>query len=451
MRRSLGLLLILAALPVSAGAAPDTPVVSGNVTVIGNIPELGAVGGHVRTVNTLLGPKTYFMMSGASGVSAYDITIPEAPVLAGRLVVPHWSNEDVEVGGDLMLVGNDPQWMDIARVTGPTALGGLYILDISQLPVITFAYTNPATGNRWLDPVTGYAGHTTTCVRTDCSYAILNGVSEVTVVDLRNPGEPKVVTRFESAVGSTHDAQMDETGLVWISGSAGVAGYDFSVPASPRVVVPPRSGSLGYQHNSWRPRATEWVPRPVTDTSPTLKPGELVMVTEEEFYPVAQQTQCIGQGRFQTRQLKDSDAIGSGAAATQIVLDTWETELNIAGAASTSSVCSAHYFSERDDIVAIAWYQQGVRFLDVSDPRDIRQIGYYINPATAVFSTEWIGDATDPLGGEILYTIDPARGLDILRFDRSATATVTAPAFDAPAATLLAPSSDWGYACSLAI
>jgi len=44
-------------------------------------------------------------------------------------------------------------------------------------------------------------------------------------------------------------------------------------------------------------------------------------------------------------------------------------------------VCSAHYFDERDGIVAQGWYQQGTRFLDVSDPTDIRQIGYFIPPA----------------------------------------------------------------------
>lgn len=449
MRRSLGLLLVASLLPVSADAAPDTPVLSGNVTLIGNIPELGAVGGHVRTVNTLLGPKTYFMMSGASGVSAYDITVPEAPVLAGRLVLPHWSNEDVEVGGDLMLVGNDPKWMDITRATGPEALGGLYILDISQLPLITFAYRNPATGNRWVDPVTGYAGHTTTCIRTDCSYAILNGAGEVTVVDLRDASVPRIVTRFESVVGSTHDAQMDASGIVWISGSGGVVGYSFEDPADPEVVVPRSAGGLDYQHNAWRPRAAEWTPG---GTGTEVRVGELLMVTEETMFPLnSLSPQCLDQGRFQTRRMRDADAIGSGSAAAVTILDTWQTELNLRGAASTSSVCSAHYFSERDGIVAIAWYQQGVRFLDVSNPRDIRQIGYYLNPATAVFAAEWIGDATDAVGGEIVYTVDPARGLDILRFDRSATTTVAAPVVDAPAATLLAPSDDWGYACSLVI
>lgn len=433
-----------------AGAVVDTPLSSANVTLVGNIPDLGAVGGHVRTVNTLLGPKSYFVMSGAGGVSAYDITVPEAPVLAGHLALPHWSNEDVEVGGDIMLVSTDPQWVD--WVTPAGTIGGLYILDISKLPVISFAYTNPSTANRYVPAVENSAGHTITCVRADCSYAILNGVGEVTVVDLRVPSAPKVAHRFDSAVGSTHDSQVDATGLVWMSGSGGVAAYDFSNPTDPTVTVPAFGGGLSYQHNSWRPRSSEWVPRTAGNMSaPDVRAGELIMVTEEEFYPVLQQTQCLGQGRFQTRRVRDTDALTGGATPTVDVLDTWETELQL-GSISTSAVCSAHYFHERDGIVAIAWYEQGVRFLDVRDPRNIKQVGYYMNPSTAVFSVEWIGPGTT--GGEIAYTLDPSRGIDILRFDRGSTSAVTAPippwaGAQASSGVLAGPHPKWGYACSL--
>jgi hypothetical protein len=447
LRLSLALSLATASLvPVTSDAAPDTPLISGNVTVVGNIPELGAVGGHVRTVQTPAGAKQYFMMSGASGVSVYDISLPEVPVLAGRLALPHWSNEDVEVGGNLMLVSNDPQWMDAFRVTGPTVLGGIYILDISQLPLITFAYINPATGNRFTGAGDRYAGHTVTCVRTDCSYAIVNGVSEVAVIDLRTPSAPRVVTRFDSGVGSTHDAQVDETGLVWIAGSGGVIAYDFSNPANPRAIIGPHSGGLGYQHNTWRPHASDWTPG--GGTSPAVRPGELLLVTEEIFYP-PEQLLCQGQGRFQTRRLRDADALGSGSPTAMTVLDTWEPPVTVPNVGEPRApVCSAHYFSESDSLVAIAWYQQGVRFLDVSNPRDIREVGYYINPSTAVFSTEWIGK--DANGAEILYTMDPTRGIDILKFDRaapSARAPELAPTVPAIATQ---PHPTFGYACQLA-
>lgn len=449
MHRRILLGLVALSLVPAAGAEarPDAPVLSGNVTLLGNIPELGAVGGHLRTVNTLAGPRTYFMMSGAQGVSAYDVTVPEAPVLAGHLPLPNWSNEDVEVGGDLMLVSTDPQWVDWFTPGG--TLGGIYILDISKLPAITFAYTNPATGNRWTGAAVGYAGHTVSCIRSDCSYAIVNGVEEVAVIDLRTPSTPSVVKRFTSGVGSTHDAQVDASGLVWISGSGGVIAWNMSDPLSPKVAVPASGGGLRYQHNSWRPRADEWTP----GAGPGVRTGELLMVTEETLFPLNGGTPLCGDGgRFQTRRVRDTDAIGSGAPATQTILDTW---MPTDALSRTQASCSAHYFSERDGIVAIGWYQAGVRFLDVSDPYNIRQIGFYINPATWVFGAEWIGPGT--AGGEIVYTLDPARGIDILRFDRTPIlAEVEAPPVTASTASppslprrAAIPHPTFGYACSL--
>ena len=39
--------------------------------------------------------------------------------------------------------------------------------------------------------------------------------------------------------------------------------------------------------------------------------------------------------------------------------------------------CSAHYFELQKSTLAQAWYAQGLRLLDVSNARNIRQIGYY--------------------------------------------------------------------------
>lgn len=147
--------------------------------------------------------------------------------------------------------------------------------------------------------------------------------------------------------------------------------------------------------------------------------------------------------------LRDTDAIGSGAVTSSTVLDTWETELQVAGLVSPSTSCSAHYFDERDGIVAIAWYQQGIRFLDVNDPRDNTQVGYIMIPSTYAFSVEWIGEGAD--GSEILYTLDPARGIDILRFDRSSSALVRAPIVPTAPVPGVVPHSEWGYACAIPV
>lgn len=450
--RSLIKLLVLALALTTVGAPaaprPDTPLVSGNVTLLGNIPEAGAVGGQVRTVNTLTGPKTYFVMTSARGVSAYDITIPEAPVLAGHLPLPHWENEDVTFSEDLLIVSQDPQWF---FVPPPEMLGGLYLIDISQLPLMTFAYTNPATGNRWTEPVQNWAGHTTSCLDDACDYAVVNGENEVPVIDLRDPANPKVVNTINSGLGYTHDVQLDETGLAWMVGNGGTKAFDVSDPVNPRAVTPSIRGALtGLHHNSFRPDAASWQPRSLVEfTAPEVRPGEAIFITEEEIYG---QVACDGQGRFGAARVRDTDALTSGAEPVLDMVDTWQTEVTALGI-NASGVCSAHYFDERDGIVAISWYEEGLRFLDVSNPRDIRQVGYYINKSGVAVNVKWIGPGAG--GGEILYVMDESRGLDIVRFDRAPDApTVRAPILPewleqgAPATSL--PHPRFGYACRLA-
>ena len=85
------------------------------------------------------------------------------------------------------------------------------------------------------------------------------------------------------------------------------------------------------------------------------------------------------------------------------------------GWAPVTGLCSAHYFDERDGLVAIGWYEEGTRFLDVRDPAGIRQVGYWVPTKGETWSTYF--PPTDR-SGEIVYALDFARGIDVLRFDR---------------------------------
>jgi hypothetical protein len=50
----------------------------------------------------------YMYVSGTEGLEIYDISKPELPVLTGALPLPHFENEDVDLGGDILLISNDP-------------------------------------------------------------------------------------------------------------------------------------------------------------------------------------------------------------------------------------------------------------------------------------------------------------------------------------------------------
>jgi hypothetical protein len=99
--------------------------------------------------------------------------------------------------------------------------------------------------------------------------------------------------------------------------------------------------------------------------------------------------------------------------------DTWQTELNgmFTGGSADSKApvtanCSSHWFDAQDGVAAVGWYEQGTRFLDYSDPENIRQVGYYIPANGSTWAAYW--SPTDP-SGEIVYTADAYRGVDVLR------------------------------------
>jgi hypothetical protein len=162
---------------------------------------------------------------------------------------------------------------------------------------------------------------------------------------------------------------------------------------------------------------------------------------------------CTGSGRFHTW-----DATGSverGAPLRR--LDTFELKQGtldpVNGEKQVGNVfCGAHWFSVRDNVVAIGMYGAGTRFLDVSDPRDIRQVGFWVGADQMTWAAYWV-----PGSDGIVYTADLQRGIDVLRFTPpKAGTTYRAPApMTTPGRALrfdVRPRevSAYGYACLLA-
>lgn len=187
----------------------------------------------------------------------------------------------------------------------------------------------------------------------------------------------------------------------------------------------------------------------------------VVYVTEEDYNRPA----CQGAGAFETwelplREVFDSydPVTGEGIGAPRLVptgddltlIDVWVPEL-LEDATARAQMCSAHYFDLSGGIVAQGWYEMGVRFLDVSDPTEIRQIGYYAPASAVTWAAYW---APRDLEREVVYVLDASHGIDVIRFDRPATGespTLRAPIRrewrrSSPAAI---PSTAFGYACRI--
>ena len=90
----------------------------------------------------------------------------------GALPLPHFENEDVDLGGDILLISNDPS----------EGVGVLYVIDISnpRAPVLRSAMPNGfiETGVPGIfglpEPQEPGIGHTASCIR-KCRFAYLAG------------------------------------------------------------------------------------------------------------------------------------------------------------------------------------------------------------------------------------------------------------------------------------
>ncbi len=95
-----------------------------------------------------------------------------------------------------------------------------------------------------------------------------------------------------------------------------------------------------------------------------------------------------------------------------------------------------------------------MRFLDYRTPTDIAQVGYYIPASGSTWAAYW--SPTDPRG-EIVYTADAYRGVDVLRIDgggrtgKKVKAPVPAAWFGSPTADAASftTSGTFGFMCPL--
>ena len=149
-----------------------------------------------------------------------------------------------------------------------------------------------------------------------------------------------------------------------------------------------------------------------------LTRNDVLFATEENIV-----SDCETSGRFVAYDLRNTYA-GEGfkdIKATKHrmrVLDTWTP-----GGQEGATACdSSHYFTSRGDgITANAFYGQGVRFLDTSNPKDIRQVGYFLGDGANTWAAYWRTK-------DIVFVADFGRGIDVLQFTGgTASRTVRAP------------------------
>ena len=483
MRVSLAVLATAVVVALPAVAQAGTPLLaSDNVTHVRRLPEAA---GAISSRFSPDGKAMY--VSTVGGMLTYDITKAESPRLKGFLVLPHFENEDVDAGNGVVVLTNDPSF---------TEFGAIYLIDVHDLanPTLKSVLTTYTPDGMVLGAANTGNGHILNCIQ-DCKYLWSTGTDEgITVYDIHNLSAPRFMGRFQPPLkGFTHDVFVDRSGIAWVTGEDGTFGYDSTQdPLHPRLIYrsdeavkntkggypgDDGSGPLDFLHHNAirtgiqlaKPAPAAMKKKPKKKTKAKSKPkktkpknakpkkarprttlgglGDVVAVTEEDYLKPG----CVGQGSLQTWQIRPAEHNSDGTIKL-VMLDQWTTELNelwsLRGRSPAAALCSAHWFDESDGLLAQGWYDQGVRFMNIADPRDIKQVGYFISAGTywgAYFAPT---DKTH----QTVYALDVAGGIDVLHIDRSLkTAPLRAPVttrMQKPSLNLKA-SPIWRFACPL--
>lgn len=422
-------------------AAASGPISSDNVTYHGTIPlDSPGVGGRVVTRADL--GKTFFYVTGLNGLSIYDITIPTVPVLAGHLPFPHAQNEDLKVSDDgktAVIAADGALAVPINPVTT-----GITIIDVTNplLPTIVASSNDRVMGR---GTAAGISEHTAECANADCS--VLYGRTGRTYKVNRLLGRVDSIGNWNkdlggATVGGIHALNRDDSGLV-ISDSNPRLVLDPGVmdptatPENPKVLAQGLRSAQDnrLQHNNVRPDANQWVSRrfsskgggvqtvqagvdfqvdprsiSVMNTRPLMRPGEIMIGnTESNINPT-----CSAAGGLSTWSIVNFNFNATTAIRQLEVFrplnGTWadgDPAVNALG-------CSGHWFTERGGIVTGSWYEHGIRFFKVDKTvGTIKEVGYFQPVATEAGAAYWVNDS-------VVYSVDYARGIDIVSFDRTA-------------------------------
>ncbi len=397
-------------------APAGAPLTSDNVVYLGTIlTEAPGVGGKVVEVDG----QRRFYVTGVKGASVYDVTNPVTPLLMGHLTLPHFQNESVAVSedGSRMIISSDT-----AAVSRGSASG-------NGIRVITVTETVPG---RVLDLTETAAikesNHTAACADAKCEW-IYGSSGRVYHAPIEAGGIKFVGPLPTAAKG--HAFFRDASGLV-ISDSGERLVLDPRVdPARPKVIT---TGKQAFQdgflqHNNVRPYADQWAPRdadleadgypeaaPKSGPLPegSLRPGELLIGGgESNVNPL-----CAGSGGITTWDMRDFDK-GRAMVPLEFFNPVNGNPFLDGRPAVNALGCSSHWFTVRENMIAASWYEHGVRFFEVGlDTGALEEVGWFQPLATEAGAAHWVGPADIPGLGtvEIVYSVDYARGIDIVGY-----------------------------------
>ncbi len=434
-------LVVLAALvpgSASAGGLGAGPLVgtvgpgwfgTSNTNLDANIPINAGTAGARVTGDQLL-------VTDQNGLTVYDITDPTLPVPKGFVPIPqqyYFTEEDVPSNGEIALVG---QFGDL------TPSIQLNVVDVSLEDNLG---GQPAV----VGTLPGLDEHTFECARA-CTYAY---GSEGSIIDLTDPTTPTDVGEWDDAVRaqtdpatgqgytfveSTHDVTEVVPGILLTSSNPMYLLDVRTTPMVPTVIGTATFTDDRFVHASLWPYHGAL---PLDAADPAAEGWEPDWAAFDDFVLVGGETSSLGaacsqeDGAFMTLDWQLSPIDAPDAGMVRMTFDPAnghgdeyrpEPGTFTDGGSAYSQFCT-HWFTTqpgeyRDGgLLAIGWYEYGVRFLEVAPVTgELTETGWLIPAGGSTSAAYWVDDDT-------ILTADYQRGVDILTYDDDLPATDVTP------------------------
>ena len=359
-------LLSILALPAMTLMSPADAVGFGqNVEWVGTIPLTNDSAGARRLGN-------YFYITTSTALRIFDIRDPLNPALTGILQFPQspqFAQEDVDTNGKILLIGNS-------------------VIDVSDK-------ANPRVVSTH-----GGSSHTITCVL-DCTWAYAsNGV----IVDLRNPAIPRTSTsRWNSVtpVSSAHDVTEVAPGIV-LTSSDPLALLDAREDPEHPVLIGKGPNRGRFTHgNLWPQQGQDKLLLVHGESGASVgcssAAAQFVTMDATKGQPTYDEAgNLVKLGEFS--QVDEYRVRAGNYADGHPAVNQWCTHW-----------ADTHPTYKDGGLVAQAWYEHGVRMLDIKPDGQIQEVGWYVPLAGSTSGVYWITD-------RIMYTTDYQRSVDILRY-----------------------------------
>ena len=392
-------LALVAAAPASAATGPDY-VTSDNVEYVRSIKtDVGLTAGATVAGNRLF-------VTSAKNIAIYDISTPDNPQPIGILNANiAWENEEVPTNGKILGSSND--FFDLA----PSCLA---TLEGSETCLQLYDVRDPE-NIKELPPMPQNGDHTSTCVL-DCQY--MYG-SEGSITDLRgvlDGAEPKDLGSWMPGVAAETGEDADDMNCHHVReirpGVIMTACQPFHVisvrPEDGGSITDPAVLATAGHDDGRFIHSVRW-PRGGEDKFALLG-------GETNFNPDCSRPVTADEiAAFEVWDTSEADATNQFGTQTDEVRPTngtytdGRTPVNHLG-------CSVHWFQEHPTfknggLVALAEYEHGVRFEQITKEGEIVEQGFWQPLGGSTSSPKWAPD------GKTVYAIDYERGIDVLRWN----------------------------------